>query len=602
MKKLLFFPIICLVTTLFSACDNDNRYGDASNDGYLKLNFHQAETRADITPDGSGTFTEGDIIGLYIDNGNDVEYRTLQYTDGEWLPRLRRSEFGDGTLTLAAHYPAIDVSASGVPENYPLQLACDQTETLPDMLFSTTTMKTGEYSADMQFTHALHRIDITLSGTTDGVVIAVRSKTTGVMNLLTGAVSITDGDFQWITPHEISDGSYEAIVIPQPAEPYREGDGLVRLTTQEKEKFFMAPQELSDGKPLTEFEAGKKIDIALNIKGEQPSYANKTVWVYGVNVPDFPGDENIQSVPYPPVSGQKYPEGEWFRYDISYSEEQYLTWKEGCGWYDCNKSPKYDEDDGQLCWAAAASDHVIWWLVNNQKYIEAYDKDYGSSVSSTVNDDVFERPSSEFMPLLYNGTVNRAPVFEFFKQSFPNRGSWSAAGVNWFVTGNTKNLQSPDIKGFPGFFSQIFSKSDVISYDAPRLPNKEVFNQFIIKALQSNQAISFSVNDVAGSGSGNHAMAIWGVEFDSEGYISYIYYCDNNNADQDPNGAAIMRKQIVYEIDDSIPELGPTEYTFLKMLDSKDGTTGGKFKIIALSATDLRQDIWAQKYPSITAE
>ncbi|WP_274958193.1 hypothetical protein [Millionella massiliensis] len=48
-----------------------------------------------------------DRIGLYIDNGSEVQYRELTYQGGEWMPRLKRSDFGDGTLTMSAHYPAV---------------------------------------------------------------------------------------------------------------------------------------------------------------------------------------------------------------------------------------------------------------------------------------------------------------------------------------------------------------------------------------------------------------------------------------------------------------------------------------------------------------
>ena len=301
-----------------------------------------------------------------------------------------------------------------------------------------------------------------------------------------------------------------------------------------------------------------------------------------------------------PLYTEIFPEGEWFRYDFDLSESQFLTWKEGCGWFDCNKSPEYNENDGNLCWAAAASNLLIWWMVNNKAYIEAYDKEFGSEVTSTKDDRVFSRPSDEFKPLLYiDGSVNRAPVFEFFKSSFPNRGGWASAGVNWFINGeHSYKLLSPNFQGFPGFFHNVFQKTDVIAVDSRNSPNCELFNKFIIDALSNKRALEFGVFDIAGTGTGTHAMIIWGAEFDEVGIISHIYYCDNNYADQDANGAVIKRARIVYGKDTTIPN-STAECTYMAALPNEAGIIPKNFKITSLSSADLRQDIWQKKYPSI---
>lgn len=79
--------------------------------------------------------------------------------------------------------------------------------------------------------------------------------------------------------------------------------------------------------------------------------------------------------------------------------------------------------------------------------------------------------------------MNRAPVFEFFKHSFYDIGSWESAGVNWFITGNDDLLAYPTIRGFHGFFSEVFSESDIIATDSPSNPDSRQFNDFIIDAL-----------------------------------------------------------------------------------------------------------------------
>lgn len=399
----------------------------------------------------------------------------------------------------------------------------------------------------------------------------------------------------------MADGSFTALIWPQPTAPYRDGEeAWLEITADGRTIRYEAPATLDD-KTFETFEPGKQTTLRLNLRAEEPApeLAGTIRWVYGVHAPDFPGKENIPS--YPPYVSE-FPAGAWFRYDLTIEESQYLTWAEGCGWYDCNKSMNYDENDGNLCWAASASNMLIWWMIQNRDYIEAYDREYGSSVTSTVDGSVYERPAPDFKPLYSGGTVNRAPVFEFFKHSFYDIGSWESAGVNWFITGNDDLLSYPTIRGFHGFFSEVFSESDIIATDSPASPDSRQFNDFVIDALLNRKAIGFTIYDINGTGTGTHAMTIWGAEFDDEGRVSHIYYCDNNSSDQDANGAVICRKKIVYAYDNSIPELGTRECTYLQGLDNEEGIEKKKNKVTRLCSVDLRRDIWAKHFPDVVAE
>lgn len=582
--RLLLILALCLssCTANFDSTDN----GTSSSD-YLDLYFHCTETRADMAENGSGVFTEGDKIGLIVSDGNGTQYRELTYHEGEWTPRLKRSEFGKGELTLTAHFPAFGAGVESSPTQK-IDIAADQSNPekgISDILFAKFTLKENENRADMAFHHIFHRLKISLTGTADNIEIAVRSRLNCTVNLLTGESSLSsDAEIQWITPRKTDGNTFLAVICPQPVTDYKDENGLIKLTGNGKEAIFKAPERLSDGSVLSSFEAGKQTEITLNVETGKPDLANKTLWVYGVNAPDFPGKENIPT--YPPYT-EVFPAGEWFRYNWTFSEDQRLTWKEGCNWFDCNKSKNYDENDGNLCWAASASNLILWWLLHNRPYIEAYDKEYGTSVVAGTR--TVQRPSDEFKPLYSNGTVNRAPVFEFFKTWFPDRGSWNSAGVNWFMNGNLTNLQTPNLSKFPGFFHEVFQTSDNIATDSNRQPNREIFNDFISDALLNKKAIGFNIFDITGSGTGNHAMVIWGAEFDDSGTISHIYYCDNNNSDQDANGAVIMRAQVVYE----------NNYSYLKPLDNEDGIIKKKFMITCLCSVDLRRDIWKKKYPDI---
>ncbi len=598
---------LSLQVCLLAACNKE--FSDPTgvqDDNYLEISFSRT-TRADLDANGAGNFSEGDRIGLYIDNGSETAYRELAYTSGEWQPRLRRSDFGEGELTLAAHYPARSAAADD-PAHAAFTLSEDQRAegfAASDLLFARQRIPAGSYRAAMTFTHALHRLHIEING--EGISTpGLRSRMGGTVDLLTGTASVTEGSFGWITPRKNADGSYEAVIFPQDADPYRDGEGLLKIPTPEGEKTYRLPETL-DGKPLERFEAGKQLTLTLTLKQGNPDLANKTLWVYGLDIPEFPGEEKLPTYKL----YDKVPAGIWFRRDRDYEEVQNLTWKEGCGWYDCNKSPRYTEDDANTCWAASASNLVLWWMNNNRAYIEAYNADYGTTVSGSEGSQVytFTQPSMEFLPLLPNGGTgdddpdqeqNRNAVFQFFKDYAQNKGSWNSRGVRWFITGDNTGIPSENGSScFPGFFAEVFKQTDVIATDSNRSPTEEEFNEFMVNALRNRQAIGFTAHDIAGTNTGAHAMVIWGAEFDAEGKIAYVYFCDNNNADQDVNGAVITRRGICYVTDPTSPS--GWKRTYLQHLPPKNGSSveNKKYLISSLCAVDLRQDIWAKKYPSV---
>lgn len=78
---------------LFSSCSTEDDI-TSSSDEYLSLTFTKTLSRADLSQEGAGSFSEGDCIGLYVACEGNVSYRELTLTDGEWYPRLKRSEFG----------------------------------------------------------------------------------------------------------------------------------------------------------------------------------------------------------------------------------------------------------------------------------------------------------------------------------------------------------------------------------------------------------------------------------------------------------------------------------------------------------------------------
>lgn len=161
------YILVCISSIALAGCydADDNAAADAG--GFLWLNLSKSETRAAIGGNGVGAFTEGDRVGLFIDNGTTTQYRELVYEGGEWLPRLRRQEFGMGRLTLSAHYPVVAGASDAAPEGYGFDVAQDQSGAgyaESDLLTTQAVIDEGRYMGQLTFGHAMHRLRIELSG------------------------------------------------------------------------------------------------------------------------------------------------------------------------------------------------------------------------------------------------------------------------------------------------------------------------------------------------------------------------------------------------------------------------------------------------------
>ena len=69
----------------------------SEGDRYIEIKFTQedSDTRAEIGDDGSGFFTDGDKVGLYI-YGKQTKHVILTREGGQWTPKLLKSELGAG--------------------------------------------------------------------------------------------------------------------------------------------------------------------------------------------------------------------------------------------------------------------------------------------------------------------------------------------------------------------------------------------------------------------------------------------------------------------------------------------------------------------------
>ena len=102
-KRLL--RLLAAVPVLLSGCVESEDYSSLKNDSeYVEMVFTQDNdgTKADIEEDGSGSFTEGDKVGLYI-YGEQTRQVILTMEDGQWTPKLLKSELGARVLCAFQH-------------------------------------------------------------------------------------------------------------------------------------------------------------------------------------------------------------------------------------------------------------------------------------------------------------------------------------------------------------------------------------------------------------------------------------------------------------------------------------------------------------------
>ena len=179
-------------------------------------------------------------------------------------------------------------------------------------------------------------------------------------------------------------------------------------------------------------------------------------------------------------------------------------------------------------------------------------------------------------------------IFDFFRDISRNRGGGDDVGINWFICG-TPGISSPDPDiddNYGGYFTEIFDNIDV-AVSPEDVMNKESFNRIIKGALENKQGIGF----VRGGVGATHVMTIWGAEFDDEGYVSAIYYVDNNDHFRfEVNGGSndfqhhrLIREVITYK-----------DSGYWKVIL---GT--GSYAITSLTVVDLKRDIWQKEFPEV---
>lgn len=605
------FAAAAAVLLFISACTKTEEPVPVQDDGLIELAFTKSgfaddtqvstSMKADISDDGNGNFAEGDKVGLYI-YGSPSRHIVLTLENGKWTPSLKKSDLGSGTARLSAYYPVSE--ASGIESNMHLhKVDADQSGDgylESDLLWSHLDIDPGSLSGnriEFPFRHAMHRLVINITGT-DGTLpedlsVKVLNETEGSLSIYSGSLNDPSGEMEKIDARkeEGSQGKFSAILFPSSLEPY--SDGWVEITADGKTSTFKAPSEIG-GK--TSLESGKETVLNLRLNqggvdpGEEPEpdpdYAGKICWVYGVKTPETP-DYNEETVKVLTSNDKFYPwnfpSGVWFKFD-SDPETAYLNWQEGFRWYDCDKDNPDESNsrpgyhDSNMCWAAASACMLHWWMNINSDYIAAYDRKYGDVCPK------YPRPSSEF-----SGT-EKSEIFNFFREASRNRGGDARDGINWFIN-HTPGLglnDTFDDDAFGGYFTEVFKGMKIA--DSFGGFSKETFNELIKDALENDRGLGF----IRSHGL-THVMALYGVEFDDEGYISAVYYVDNNDYyNFQVTGSStpfqrhrLIRKKITYN-----------DGSGFKILIGE----GTSYAIVGVTTMDLMREVWRNAFPEVRTD
>ena len=221
--------------------------------------------------------------------------------------------------------------------------------------------------------------------------------------------------------------------------------------------------------------------------------------------------------------------------------------EEGQGYFDVNKAPfgTNKEIDRNLCFAAAASNTLHWYLRENKKEIEDYIEDNGDvirmlgantySLREMLNQEVGQQDSL---------------IYQYFKEIYGNNetGYYTVPLMDLFLNGYTpkedrktniedKDLQ-PDARG--GFLYGIIGTKPQTGMQFVNSLND--LGNSLQHYLSNNFVVCLSYTTF----SYNHVVTLWGAEYDESGLLRAVYVTDSD--DQDETGVetdVAMKRYVV---------------------------------------------------------
>ena len=221
--------------------------------------------------------------------------------------------------------------------------------------------------------------------------------------------------------------------------------------------------------------------------------------------------------------------------------------EEGQGYFDVNKAPfgTNKEIDRNLCFAAAASNTLHWYLRENKKEIQDYIKDNGD-VIRTVGANTYSLREMLNQDVEQQGSL----IYQYFKEMYGNNetGYYTVPLMDLFLNGYTpkedrktniedKDLQ-PDARG--GFLYGIIGTKPQTGMRSVK--NLRDLGDSLQHYLSNNFVVCLSYTTF----SYNHVVTLWGAEYDESGLLRAVYVTDSD--DQDETGVetdVAMKRYVV---------------------------------------------------------
>ena len=301
MKTLNKVFIAAIAATAMTACNNELSEQIASNQGGdVKFTMGIEGTSASrvAMEDGSyqASFESTNAVGIFVKEVD--SYSNLEYTyNGNAWTGATVNVPADGVYTYYAYYP---YAASATSTAIAAEVSADQ-ETggylANDYLMANyLTATPGQANVDLQFTHALSLVEVTLSGPNaaeDAVVTLSNMTTDATINL--EANTVTPGEKKAnVTMDKLAASmKYRAIVPEQTV-----AQGTALMTIVSKGRTYKVTYKASDVK----FEKGKYISLNVEL-GSSSSAEDVTVTITSQGITDWgkgtpvTGDATVDEIP-----------------------------------------------------------------------------------------------------------------------------------------------------------------------------------------------------------------------------------------------------------------------------------------------------------------
>lgn len=306
MKALNRIFIAAIAATAMTACNNELSEQLASNQGGdVKFTMGIEGTSASrvAMEDGSyqATFENDNKVGIFV---KDVtSYSNLEYTyNGNAWTGTTVNVPADGVYTYYAYYPYAESATSTA---IAAEVSADQ-ETggylANDYLMADLTADPGQANVDLQFTHALSLVEVTLSGpnAAEDAVVALSNMTTdATINLETSVVTPGTKKANVTMDKLTTSMKYRAIVPEQTV-----AQGTALMTIVSKGRTYKVTYKASDVK----FEKGKY--VSLNVELGSSAAEDYTVTITSQGITDWgqgsvvDGSATVDEVPLIEVIGE----------------------------------------------------------------------------------------------------------------------------------------------------------------------------------------------------------------------------------------------------------------------------------------------------------